>query len=191
MTLPPGIREKLVLAGTARLAAALARRGQQPPPLAGLRPLSPHQEPFAGRAAVGIAACARGDVLVLSEAAKAIPLALLARRRIAGVVSAVPLRNAAELVRTGLPAWHLPAGAPSPSALPVTAGDVVVADRDGVLALPASLAGTLADEVEETLAYEEFVAEQVSAGGGVYGLHIPSGEQARRAFAEWRRLKGR
>ena len=41
------------------------------------------------------------------------------------------------------------------------------------------------------MAYEEFVAEQVSAGGGVYGLHIPSGETARRAFAEWRRIRGR
>jgi hypothetical protein len=31
----------------------------------------------------------------------------------------------------------------------------------------------------------------VSAGGGVYGLHIPSGENARRAFAAWRRIRGR
>jgi len=29
------------------------------------------------------------------------------------------------------------------------------------------------------------------AGGGVYGLHLPSGDQARRAFTEWRRLRGR
>jgi hypothetical protein len=41
------------------------------------------------------------------------------------------------------------------------------------------------------VAYEEFVAEQVSSGGGVYGLHIPSGDNARRAFAAWRRIRGR
>jgi len=187
----PAIRGKLVSIGTARLAAAMARHGVHRPPLAGLHPLSPHQDPFAGPAATGIADCRPGDVLVLSEAATAVPLTTLARRRIAGVVSGKPLRNAADLVRGGLPAWHVPAGTSPLATLPVAADDVVVADRDGVLALPALLAVTLAEEVEEALAYEEFVAEQVSAGGGVYGLHIPSGEQARRAFAEWRRLRGR
>jgi hypothetical protein len=31
----------------------------------------------------------------------------------------------------------------------------------------------------------------VAQGGGVYGLHIPSGERAKQAFAQWRRMKGR
>ena len=53
------------------------------------------------------------------------------------------------------------------------------------------MADQIAEEAVEAMAYEEFVAEQVSAGGGVYGLHIPSGEHARRAFAAWRRIKGR
>ena len=55
----------------------------------------------------------------------------------------------------------------------------------------AALADAVASEAEEAMAYEEFVAEQVSAGGGVYGLHIPSGERAKQAFAQWRRIKGR
>ena len=31
----------------------------------------------------------------------------------------------------------------------------------------------------EAIAFEEFTAEQVNQGGGVYGLHIPSGERAK------------
>jgi len=31
----------------------------------------------------------------------------------------------------------------------------------------------------------------VAQGVGVYGLHIPSGDRARQAFAVWRRIKGR
>ena len=44
---------------------------------------------------------------------------------------------------------------------------------------------------KEIAAYEEFITEQVNQGGGVYGLHIPRGEQARVAFAAWRKMKGR
>ena len=67
----------------------------------------------------------------------------------------------------------------------------MLGDRSGIVVIPASLADQVAEEAVEAVAYEEFVAEQVSAGGGVYGLHIPSGEHARRAFAAWRRLRGR
>ncbi len=191
MGLASAIREKLVGAGTTRIATALARHGRQRPSLAGLRPLSLHQDPFAGPAASGIAACRPGDVLVLSETATAVPQILLARRRVAGVVSGEPLRNAAELVRAGLPAFHVPPGASLRAPLPIAAGDVVVGDRAGVVAVAADLVVTIAEETAEALAYEEFVAEQISAGGGVYGLHLPSGDQARRAFTEWRRLRGR
>jgi hypothetical protein len=57
--------------------------------------------------------------------------------------------------------------------------------------ITAALVDQVAEEAAEAMAYEEFIAEQVSSGGGVYGLHIPTGEHARRAFAAWRRLKGR
>ena len=57
--------------------------------------------------------------------------------------------------------------------------------------LPAALADEIAEEAAEAQAFEEFTAEQVNQGGGVYGLHIPSGERAKQAFAQWRRIKGR
>ncbi len=75
--------------------------------------------------------------------------------------------------------------------LPLAVGDVILRDRSSLVVIPAALADQVADEAAEALAFEEFTADQVAQGGGVYGLHIPSGERARQAFAQWRRLKGR
>jgi regulator of RNase E activity RraA len=190
MPLAQAIRDKLISAGTTRIATALARHGLRRQSVPGLRPLSAFQDALAGEACKAIDACEAGSVLVAEGNATSVPVALLTRRRVAGVVSDSPLRNAAEIARAGLPAYQrLPGPAARP--LPIAAGDIVFADRSGVIAIPAALVEQVAEEAVEAMAYEEFVAEQVSSGGGVYGLHIPSGEHARRAFAAWRRLKGR
>jgi hypothetical protein len=177
-------RQKLAGAGTVRIAAALARRGVADATVAGPRPLTAGQEALVGIAVERAEGAAPGSVLVLRGTAVPPPPALLQRSAIAGVVSERPLRAAAELARAGLPIWQ------GPIAVDLV-GRMLLGDRTGLLAFPAALADTVADEAIEAQAYEEFVAEQVSAGGGVYGLHIPSGEQARRAFAQWRRLKRR
>jgi regulator of RNase E activity RraA len=190
MALAQATRDKLISAGTARVAAALAKHGLRRQSLAGLRPLSPFQDALAGAAATAIDACPPGGVLVMESSVTSAPVALLARRKVAGIVSNSPLRNAAEIARAGLPAWQRPSG-PPPRPLPVEAGDVLFGDRAGLIVIPANLADQIAEDAVEAMAYEEFVAEQVSSGGGVYGLHIPSGENARRAFAAWRRIKGR
>jgi regulator of RNase E activity RraA len=190
MALAAATRDKLISAGTARLAAALAKHGLRRQSLTGLRPLSPFQDALAGEAATAIDACPPGGVLAMESSVTSAPVALLARRKVAGVVSNSPLRNAAEVARAGLPAWQRPSG-PAPAPLPIEAGDVLVGDRAGLLVIPARLVDQIAEEAVDAMAYEEFVAEQVSSGGGVYGLHIPSGEHARRAFAAWRRIKGR
>jgi regulator of RNase E activity RraA len=190
MALAPATRDKLISVGTARIAAALAKHGLRRQSLAGLRPLSPFQDALIGGAATSIDACPPGGVLVMESSVTSAPVALLTRRKVAGIVSNSPLRNAAEIARTGLPAWQRPTGPPA-KPLPIDAGDILFGDRAGLIVIPASLADQVAEEAVEAMAYEEFVAEQVSAGGGVYGLHIPSGENARRAFAAWRRIRGR
>jgi regulator of RNase E activity RraA len=189
MPLAQATRDKLVSVGTKRVGAALAKHGLRRQSVAGLRPLSPFQDPLVGEASKAIDACPPGGVLVMQGSATSVPIALLTRRRVAGVVSDSPLRNAAEIARGGLPAWYRPSGPSKP--LPVEAGDVILADRTGVIVITAALVDQVAEEAAEAMAYEEFIAEQVSSGGGVYGLHIPTGEHARRAFAAWRRLKGR
>jgi regulator of RNase E activity RraA len=190
MALAQATRDKLISAGTARITAALAKHGLRRQSLTGLRPLSPFQDALAGAAATTIDACPPGGVLVLESGVTSAPVALLTRRKVAGIVSNSPLRNAAEIAHAGLPAWQRPSGQP-PKPLPIEPGDVLFGDRAGLIVIPAAMADQIAEEVVEAMAYEEFVAEQVSAGGGVYGLHIPSGEHARRAFAAWRRMKGR
>jgi len=190
MPLSQGTRDKLISAGTTRVAAALAKHGLRRQSVPGLRPLSPFQDVLVGEAGKTIDACPPGGVLVMEGSATSAPVALLARRRVAGIVSDSALRNAAEIARAGLPAFQRPAGA-SPKALAIEPGEVILGDRAGVIVIPAHLADEVAEEAVEAAAYEEFVAEQVSSGGGVYGLHIPSGEHARRAFAAWRRMKGR
>jgi regulator of RNase E activity RraA len=190
MALVQATRDKLLSVGTARIVAALVKRGLRRQSLSGLRPLSPFQDALAGEAATAIDACPPGAVLVMESSVTSAPVALLTRRKVAGVVSNSPLRNAAEIARVGLPAWQRPSGSPT-KPLPIEAGDVLFGDRAGLIVIPADLAGQIAEEAVEVMAYEEFVAEQVASGGGVYGLHIPSGENARRAFAEWRRLRGR
>lgn len=190
MALAEATRNKLISVGTPRIAAALAKHGLRRQSLSGLKPLSPFQDALAGAAAMAIDACPPGGVLAMESSVTSAPLALLTRRKVAGVVSNSPLRNAAEIARAGLPAWQRPSGAPS-KPLPLDAGDVLFGDRGGLIVIPAAMVEQIAEEASEAMAYEEFVAEQVSSGGGVYGLHIPSGENARRAFAAWRRMKGR
>ena len=190
MALAQATRDKLVSVGTVRVAATLAKHGLRRQSLSGLRPLSPFQDPLAGAAATAIDACPAGGVLALESSITSAPVALLTRRKVAGVVSNSPLRNAAEIARAGLPAWQRPSGPPT-RPLPIEPGDVLFGDRAGLIVIPAKLADQIAEETVEAMAYEEFVAEQVDSGGGVYGLHIPSGEHARRAFAAWRRMKGR
>lgn len=190
MALARATRDKLISVGTARVAAALAKHGLRRQSLPGLRPLSPFQDALAGQAAPAIDACPPGGVLVLESSVTSVPVALLMRRKVSGVISNSPLRNAAEIARAGLPAWQRPSGPPI-RPLPIEAGDILFGDRAGLLVIPANLADKIAEETVEAMAYEEFVAEQVDSGGGVYGLHIPSGEHARRAFAAWRRIRGR
>ena len=69
--------------------------------------------------------------------------------------------------------------------------DIFLGDADGVLVIPAALADEIAEKAFEQTAFEDFVAEQVSAGHGIYSLYPPTGEQTLTAFAAWRKLKGR
>ena len=147
MPLAQATKDRPIGAGTTRIAAALAKHGLQQQSLPGLRPLSPFQDALAGEAGKTIDACPPGGVLVVEGSTMSVPVALLTRRRVAGVVSDGPLRNGAEIAGAGLPAWHRPPGAATWP--PVEAGDVVLADRDAVLVIPAALADQVAEEAVE------------------------------------------
>ena len=48
-----------------------------------------------------------------------------------------------------------------------------------------------AEEAFEMTAFEDFVAEQVGKGRGIFGLYPATDEQTLKDFAVWRREKGR
>ena len=158
----PTTPDKLLRVGAKPIVVALARHGIKGRDIARL----PAVDPFAGEACLAIEACRAGHVLVLAQPVARLPDRL--RQRLAGIVLRRELRG-----------------------VPVEAGDTILRDRTALVVLPAALAEQIAEEAAEAIAFEEFTAEQVNQGGGVYGLHIPSGERAKQAFAAWRRMKGR
>lgn len=157
----PATQDKLLRVGTKRVIAALAERGVKGRALTKLAPV----DPFAGTVALTVEACRTGSVLVAEIAA---PAADRLRQRGIEVVARRDLRG-----------------------LRPEAGDGLLRDRDSLVVIPAALVDEVAEAAAEAVAFEEFTADQVAQGGGVYGLHIPSGERAKQAFAQWRRMKGR
>lgn len=124
MPLAPATRDKLSTVGTTRIAAALVKHGLRRQALVGLRPLVASQDVLVGVAGKAMDALSPGSVLVLDGNATSVPVALLARRQAAGVVSNGPLRNAADVARAGLPAWHRPSDPARP--LAIDAGDIIL-----------------------------------------------------------------
>jgi regulator of RNase E activity RraA len=157
----PTTRDKLLRVGAKPVTAALAQRGLKGRALTRLPPA----DPFAGTVALTVEACRSGSVLIADLAA---PAAERLRQRGIEIVARRDLRG-----------------------LRPEAGDGLLRDRDSLVVIPAALVDEVAEAAAEAVAFEEFTADQVAQGGGVYGLHIPSGERARQAFAQWRRLKGR
>ncbi len=146
----PATRDKLLGAGAKAIIAALAKHGIEGRDVARL----PAVDPFAGAACLAIEACRAGNVLVLERPVARLPERLV--QRLAGIVMRRDLRG-----------------------VPVEAGDTILRDRTTLVVLPAALAEQIAEQAAEAIAFEEFTAEQVNQGGGVYGLHIPSGERAK------------
>jgi len=158
----PETRDKLLRVGGKRIGAALAQHGIADRVVERL----PVRDPFVGPASLTIESCRAGSVLVGDATDR-----LHERLRQRGIAGIVPLGE----LRGTL----------------AEAGDAILRDRDSLVVIPAALVATVADEAAEAIAFEEFTADQVAQGGGVYGLHIPSGDRARQAFAAWRRMKGK
>src|SRR5262245_22460889 len=143
--------------------------------------------------------CPPGAVMVIDSrkdaraaSAGGILVTRLMKRGVAGVVTDGGFRDSADIARLGFPAYHRRPSAPTNLTLhqaidinvpiacgdaPVFPGDVILGDNDGVIVIPAALADEIADEAVEMTAFEDFVAEQVSQGHGIYGLYPPTQDQ--------------
>ena len=127
--------------------------------------------------------CPPGAVFVIDSrkdaraaSAGAILVTRLMKRGVAGIVTDGGFRDAPEIAKLAIPAYHQRPAAPTNLTLhqaidinvpigcgdaPVFPGDVVVGDGEGVVVIPAHLADEVAAEAVEMTAFEDFVTEEV------------------------------
>lgn len=157
--------------------------------------------------------CPPGAVFVIDSrkdpraaSAGSILVTRLMKRGVAGIVTDGGFRDAGEIARLDIPAFHNRPSAPTNltchQALdinvpigcgdaPVFPDDVIVGDFDGVICIPAHLADEIADEAVEMTAFEDFVTEKVNEGRSILGLYPATDEQTKVDFEAWRKENGR
>jgi regulator of RNase E activity RraA len=157
--------------------------------------------------------CPPGAVFVIDSrkdaraaSAGSILVTRLMMRGVAGIVTDGGLRDAPEIARLAIPAFHQRPSAPTNLTLhqaldinvpigcgdaPVWPGDIIVGDGDGVVVIPAHLADEIAQETVEMTAYEDFVTEEVLKGRSILGLYPATEDQVRADFDNWRKKRGR
>lgn len=141
-----------------------------------------------------------------AASAGSILVSRLMKRGVAGVVTDGGFRDAPEIAKLAIPAYHNRPSAPTNLTLhqaidinvpigcgdvPVWPGDAVVGDGDGVVVIPAHLADEIAAEAVEMTVFEDFVTEEVMKGRSILGLYPATEEQTRIDFAAWRKANGR
>jgi len=129
--------------------------------------------------------------------------ARMVQRGVAGLVTDGAVRDLAGVLATGLPVWSQGSVAPpSVAALtfvgwqqPVGCGgvavfpnDVVVADDDGAVLIPAALLDEVVSAAVEQERLEGWIMGQVQAGQALPGLYPPN-ETNRAAYEAWARKK--
>jgi regulator of RNase E activity RraA len=126
--------------------------------------------------------------------------ARMQRRGVAGLVTDGVVRDLAGVLATGLPVWcQGTAAPPSVAGLtfvgwqePVGCGgvavfpnDVVVADADGAVLIPAALLDDVTAAAVEQERFEGWIMERVAAGQALPGLYPPDDENQAR-YRAWR-----
>ena len=126
----------------------------------------------------------------------------MAQRGVAGLVSDGVVRDRAGVVATGLPVWAAGAAAPPSVAgltfvdwqKPVGCGgvavfpdDVIVADGDGAVVIPAALVEEIAAQAADQEHLEEWIMGEIQAGVPLPGLYPPNAETRARYEATARR----
>jgi regulator of RNase E activity RraA len=156
--------------------------------------------------------CPPGHVLVVDargdpRAASAgdIYCGRLKARGCAGIVTDGGLRDTDGIAKTGLAAYHRrPSSPPSgivhqpiDLGLPIACGgvavypgDIIVGDVDGVVIIPPDIVDAVAEEALATTLYDEFAEEEVARGRSLIGLFPGAGEDAKRDFEVWKKVRG-
>ena len=126
------------------------------------------------------------------------------KRGVAAVVSDGVVRDVQGVMATGLPVWCQGTAAPASVAgltfvgwqEPVGCGgvavfpnDVVVADADGAIVIPAALLAEVIAEAVEQERMEAWIIAEVAAGVPLPGLYPPN-EETKARYAAWVRRQG-
>jgi regulator of RNase E activity RraA len=129
--------------------------------------------------------------------------ARMVRRQVAALVTDGVVRDGDGVRSTGLPVWCQGAAAPPSVAgltfvgwqQPVGCGgvavfpnDVVVADADGAVLIPAALLDEVVDAAVEQERQEAWIMEEVNAGTKLPGLYPPD-EAAKARYEAWKRSR--
>jgi regulator of RNase E activity RraA len=117
--------------------------------------------------------------------------ARMAKKGVAALVTDGVIRDSAGVVRTGLNVWCQGAAAPPSVAgltfagwqqpigcggVAVFPGDVIVADDDGAVVIPAALAQEVAAAAGEQERMEEWIMKEVESGAALPGLYPMNAE---------------
>jgi regulator of RNase E activity RraA len=157
--------------------------------------------------------CPPGAVFVIDSrkdaraaSAGSILVTRLMKRGVAGIVTDGGFRDAPEIAKLAIPAYHKRPSAPANITVhqaidanvpigcgdvPVFPGDVVVGDAEGVVVIPAHLVDEVAAEAVEMTAFEDFVTEEVGKGRSILGLYPATDPQTSVDFAAWRKKHNR
>ncbi len=130
--------------------------------------------------------------------------ARMRKRQVAGLVTAGVVRDGAGVLGTGLPVWCQGSVAPASVAgltfvgwqEPVACGgvavfpnDVVVADDDGAVLIPADLLDDVVKASVEQEMLEGWIMQEVERGTPLPGLYPPN-EATQARYQAWRRTRG-
>lgn len=123
----------------------------------------------------------------------------LKMRGVAGAITDGGYRDAPGIVKTGLPAFQAQASGPATpiwlhpadvnvpvgvAGVAIYPGDIIVADHDGVIAIPRHLADEIAAETENVADYEAFVEHHLRRGRSIMGL-FPATDESRKEYENW------
>jgi regulator of RNase E activity RraA len=124
----------------------------------------------------------------------------MATRGVAGLVTDGVVRDLAGVLGTGLPVWAAGTAAPPSVAgltfvdwqRPIGCGgvavfpeDVIVADQDGAVVIPAALVADLVDAAVEQERFEGWIVDEVKRGVVLPGLY-PANEETKARYQAWK-----
>ena len=120
-------------------------------------------------------------------------------RGVAGVVTDGGFRDVPGIRATGLPCFQRQTSGPATpiwlhpvefnapvgcAGVPIYAGDVIVGDSEGVVAIPRHLADEVAEEAATQADYEPFAAAHIARGRSMFGL-FPATPDSRKEYEQW------